>query len=457
MPSTAGRAGTAVTTVSSRPRHARDALPAARHVVRATTTPAKLRLLLIGLVSLCLIWGAVAAWVVSQRASGANDVASRSETLSLDGQQIYRALSDADATAASAFLSAGLSAGIEPINGPLRYRADIAEAAAHLESATAAAGHSAAAADLRTLSADLPVYTGEVQTARADNRLGLPLGAAYLQEASKLMRGTLLPAARNISAEANVRLAGASGRATGLPLALILLVAAVIVGFVLYRAQQWLFRRTQRRLNAGLVLASVAGLVSLLWLGIALGVARADLLQARTHGSTPVAALAQADIAALQARADESLTLIDAQGNDTFQQDLVGVQHRLGPGPGTLLTDAVIAARGSPAAGPARAAAATATTWYGVHRTVRSLDNNGKHKEAILLVTGHGPGNSSTLFTRLDDSLHSAIAADQIVFQRHAAAGSNAFIGLEVGVIVLALIMAAGCARGLATRLAEYR
>jgi hypothetical protein len=446
-----------VTAVRDAPRHAGDALRASRRLVRATTTPAKLRLLLIGLVCLCLLWGAVAAWVVSQRASGANDVASTSETLSLDGQQIYQALSDADATAATAFLSAGLSGGLEPINGPLRYQADIAHAAAHLESATAAAGHSPAAGDLATLSADLPVYTGEMQTARADNRLGLPLGAAYLQEASRLMRGKLLPAARNISAEANARLAGASDRATGLPLALLLLVAAVIVGFALYRAQRWLFQRTHRRLDPGLMVASAAGLISVLWLVIALGVARADLLQARDHGSTPVAALAQADIAAQQARADESLTLIDAQGDDTFQRDFVRVQHQLGPGPGTLLTDALLAARGSPAADPARVAAATATTWYGVHRTVRSLDDNGNHTQAILLVTRHGPGHSGTLFTRLDSSLTSAIAADQVVFHRHAVAGSSAFIGLEVGVIVLALIMAAGCARGLATRLAEYR
>ncbi len=442
-----------MTAVSEAPRPAGDAPRAARHFVRATTTPGRLRLLLIGLVSLCLIWGAVAAWVVSQRASGANDVASTSETLSLDGQKIYRALSDADATADSAFLSGGPAL----INGPPRYQTDIAQAAAHLESATAAAGHSAAAADLAALSAGLPVYTGEVQTARADNRLGLPLGAAYLREASALMRDKLLPAARNIAVEANVRLAGASGRATGLPLAMVLLVAAVIVGFALYWAQRWLFRRTRRRLNPGLVVASVAGLVSLLWLGIALGLARADLLQARTHGSTPVAALAQADIAALQARADESLTLIDAQGDDTFQQDFVGVQRRLGPGPGTLLMDAVMAARGSPAAGPAAVAAATATTWYGVHRKVRSLDDNGHHTQAILLVTGPGPGHSGTLFARLDGSLASAITADQAVFHRHAVAGSNALTGLEVGVIVLALIMAAGCARGLATRLAEYQ
>ena len=52
----------------------------------------------------------------------------------------------------------------------------------------------------------------------------------------------------------------------------------------------------------------------MLWLIIGLTVARADLLQARQHGSTPVQALAQADIAALQAHADESLTLIDNSG-----------------------------------------------------------------------------------------------------------------------------------------------
>jgi len=435
------------------PARARDARPALGQFVRATTTPAKLRLLLIGLVVLCLAWGAVAAWVVSQRASGANDVVGTSEPLSLDGQRIYRALSDADATAASAFLSGGL----EPIAARKRYQADIAQAASHLESATAAAGHSAAARELATLSAGLPVYTGEVETARANNRLGLPLGAAYLREASRLMRGTLLPAARDVSAQANARLTEASGQATGLPLALVLLVVTAILGYVLYRAQRWLMRRTNRRLNPGLVVASVAGVVALVWLAVAFALARSDLLEARNHGSDPVAALAQADIAALQARADESLTLIDAGGDDSFETDFKAVERRLGPGPGTLLSAAVTAADGSPGAESAAAAARTATAWYAAHRTVRSLDDNGKHTQAVKLVTTPGPGHSGTLFTRLDGELSAAIAADQVVFRTNAVTGRDAFTGLEIGVIVLALVMAAGCARGLSTRLAEYR
>ena len=68
-----------------------------------------------------------------------------------------------------------------------------------------------------------------------------------------------------------------------------------------------------------------------------------------------------------------------------------------------------------------------------------------------------GPGHSDTLFTRLDGSLSAAITADQAVFRSNAVAGRGAFTGLEIGVIVLALIMAAGCAFGLSKRLAEYR
>ncbi len=422
-------------------------------MLNTTTTPGKLRLLMVGLIALALVWGAISALVVAQRASGAGDVVSISEPLSLDGEQIYRALSDADATAASSFLSGGL----EPLTARHRYEADLAAAASRLEDATSTAGQSPASRDLATLSRELPVYAGEVETARADNRLGLPLGAAYLREASSLMRGTLLPAARNISAEADSQLTASSGQATGLPTILVLLVVAAIVGYVLVRAQRWLFRRTHRRLNPGLILASASLVVSLLWLAVALGVGRSDLMQAHTQGSGPVSALGQADIAALRARADESLTLIDAGGDDTFQTDFLTVQHQLGPGPGTLLTNAVGASSGTSAASAAATAADTATAWYKAHHTVRSLDDNGQHSQAVRLVTTPGPGHSSTLFARLDSSLTHAIAADQAVFRSDAAAGRGAFTGLEAGVIVLSLIMAAGAARGVSKRLAEYR
>ncbi|HTX29715.1 MAG TPA: hypothetical protein VME19_22130 [Streptosporangiaceae bacterium] len=53
--------------------------------------------------------------------------------------------------------------------------------------------------------------------------------------------------------------------------------------------------------------------------------------------------------------------------------------------------------------------------------------------------------------------LGAAINTDQGVFAGNATAGADAFTGLEAGVIVLALLMAIGCAWGLSRRLAEYR
>jgi hypothetical protein len=423
-------------------------------LLRAGTTPGQLRLLLAGLVVLCLLWGAVAAFAAGQHAAGAGAVVTTSEPLSLDGQRIYRSLSDADATAASAFLAGGL----EPQAVRHRYLADIAQAASSLEDATtAAAGHSVAQRDLAALAASLPVYTGEIETARADNRLGLPLGSAYLREASGLLRGTLLPAARGLYQQANVELTAQSSQATGLPSALLALLVAIAAGIVLVRSQRWLSRRTHRVANAGLLLASVAGLVSVLWLVVALTVARVELGSARAHGSAPVEALAQADIAALQAHADESLTLIDNSGDDAFQADFATAARRLGPGPGTLLTAAASAASGSPGASAATAAQSDATAWYAAHRRLRSLDNGGAHAQAVASATGSGPRDSGALFRQLDTALDRSIAADQAVFQSRAAAGRGASTGLEAGMIALALIMAAGCVLGLRQRLAEYR
>lgn len=422
----------------------------------AATTHAKLRLLLLAVLALTVLWGGVAAWSVASQASAAGNVRAVSEPLSLDAQRIYRSLSDADATEAAAFLSGGQ----EPLRLRRQYQAFIAQAARELETATAAAGGSSAGPQLAVLSAELPVYSGLVETARADNRLGYPLGAAYLREASDLMRSTLLPAARAVYAHENAQLATADQQATSVPYAA--LVVAVLAAVVFIAAQRWLSRRTHRILNPGLVVASVAGLLSLIWLVTAFTVASVQLSSARDHGSAPVEALAGADIAALRAHADESLTLIDRGGDacppcDSFQQDFLSSQKQLGPGPRTLLTAATIASEGSAGSSDATAASRIAGSWYAVHRRVRSLDDGGQYTAAVQLALGSGPAQPGSLFSQLDADLTSAMTADQASFRSAAQSGQDALTGLEAGVIVLSLVMAAGCAWGITRRLAEYR
>ena len=233
-----GNTAAAVTVVGyPLPRHTAARLTP-RERLRATTTPRKLRRLLVGLVVLSLIWGAVAAWVVSQRASGAGDVVSTSEP-----RQPGR---PADLPGA---VGRGRHRGDRvPVRRPGADRRPASLPGRHRPGGLPPGsrhGRSRATrpppGTWRCSRRRLPVYTGEVETARADNRLGLPLGAAYLREASSLMRGTLLPAARDVSAQADAQLAADSGRATGLPLAVLLLASAVLVGSCSTGAQRWLF------------------------------------------------------------------------------------------------------------------------------------------------------------------------------------------------------------------------
>ena len=429
-----------------------------------STTPARLRLLLAILIVLSLAWGVLAALTANQHASAAADVVAVSEPLSLDAEQIYQSLSDADAAAASAFLSGGL----EPAATLQRYNADITQAAIRIEAASALVGSSAARTqlpghlasqvalagsavgdDLAALSGQLPAYTDEVGTARADNRLGLPLGAAYLREASALLRRTLLPAAGDIYSRESALLTSASAQATGLPLMVVTVLVGLAIGYILYRSSRWLARHTHRVVNYGLLLAALAGLVSLAWLASAFFVGRADLLHAQQQGSTPAQAYARADVAALRAHTDESLTLIDNSGDDAYQSDYVDQKNLLGPGGGTLL-GAVQASSGSAGA----AAGADAQAWFQAHAALRAKDNAGSHADAVASAQ---TGDAATKWTQFSRTLSDGINRHQAVFASSARGGRDAFTGLAIGMIVAALLMVAGCAWGLSRRLAEYR
>ncbi|HEY0932274.1 MAG TPA: hypothetical protein VGD91_00910 [Trebonia sp.] len=419
------------------------------------TTPGRLRLLLAGLVLLSLAWGALAAFTAVRYASAASSVVAVREPLSLDAQQIYSKLSDANDAAVTAFLTVG----VEPAATRQRYLGDISAASAGIERATAQGGAvtGTAAADLSTLAQKLTAYTGEIETARADNRLGLPVGAAYLREAAGLMRDTLLPRADDLYAAENAGTGGTSAQATGLPLVAVTLVAGLVVGYLLYRASRWLRGRTNRVLNLGLVAAGLVVVISLVWLAAAYASARGDLLDARARGSATVEAVAQVSIAAQEAHADESLTLIDNTGNDKYDQDYSKRQAALGPGPGTLLGAARAAAQGTPAQQAVTAAAADASAWFAAHLQVRSLDNSGQHPKAVASALGTKAGDAGASFARLSADLAAASDSDQAVFNATAHSAASAYTGLEPGLILAALIMAAACAWGVSRRLAEYR
>ncbi|MFJ9518717.1 hypothetical protein ACIRPK_10675 [Kitasatospora sp. NPDC101801] len=422
------------------------------------TAPARLRAATVVLTALVVLFGALTAWQVSVRARAADQVVTHSQPLSQDAAEIYRSLADADTTAASAFLLAGDA----PAALRQRYEGDLATAARLLAQAAARTDASSEAQRwVAELNQQLPQYAGLVETARANDRQGLPLGGAYLRYASKQMQGAMLPAAQKLADAENRRLDqdyAAAGAFPWTSLALGLLTLGML-GW----CQLLLLRRTNRVFNIGLLSASAAVLAGLLWLTVGTVTAGMDLDDSRSHGAVPLRVLNQARIQALQSRAAENLDLVARGGSDSYDKDWGRYSAELAGDPvadgktrtagGSLevaLLDAPKDARSA-----LEQARKLFPAWDAKHQAAEQGDDYAAAVKAVV-----GPGGTDTseaVFAALDEQLGKAAAAELAVFDRSAKGVAGGLTGLAVGAAVLALLAAAGVTVGLGRRLAEYR
>jgi hypothetical protein len=418
---------------------------------RAGSTPGRLAILMAALIIAGLATGVAGVVGAIQRADAVDAVRARSGPLAVRAQDLYRSLSDADATAAAAFLSNG----VEPTALRDRYQSDIAAASAAL--AAAGSGSTTAQDAVAQITAALPVYTGLVETARTYNRQQLPLGAAYLREASGLMRQRLLPAANQLYQAETKQLAADRGSAAGFPWVALPLALITLAGLVL--AQRLLSRRTNRLFNVGLLGSTAVTVALVLWLGLSWFAAQSHLHSSDRDGSAQVEVLAQARIAALQARADEALTLVARGNGGAFETDYQAQIKTLGgtDGKGGLL----LQARGQAADPAVRAAVDSASSdnqrWRAVHVKLRAADDGGDYPGAVALAIGGDQGSAASIFTQLDQNLAQAIARSNTTFGQQAGAAGGALSGLDIGVAILTVLLLAGVIVGFQQRIAEYR
>jgi hypothetical protein len=402
----------------------------------ARTTPGRLGIVATALVLLSVLTGNVAALTMQAKLNTITGLVEHREPLSAAAQQIYRSLSDADATASSAFLSGGS----EPIQLRERYEIDMAQAGAALaKAASDVGGIPAAEQQVDTLAQQVPAYTGLVETARANNRLGLPIGSAYLREASTLMRSKLLPAAQELYAIDTNRLTDEQDSATGVPwpaaILMLVLLAALIV------TQVYLTRKTNRLLNAGLLTASIAIAIGLIWGAVSGLVSASAVSEAREQGTQQVDGLVKARIVALKMRADETLVLVARGDGASYEQEF----QKLAP---DLL--AALGDRGPVNDDDAR-------TWLDTHKKIRELDNGGQFDEAVKLAIGPDGKGAAAAFSRLDKQLSDAIQQGRDKFVESTTTAYNALEALFPGVAVLAMIAVLGSMMGIRQRLQEYR
>ena len=420
-----------------------------RAIVRST--PGRLTAALIVLLLLGIAYGITAFTGSNQANTDVSSVQDSSGPLTVSAQSLYRALSDADATAATAFLTPGA----ETAASRQRYETDIAAAGTALAQVTAgASGTSTISAQrLDVLATELPVYTGLVETARTNNRLGYPVGAAYLREASGLMRATLLPAAQDVYSTQTQRLASDHNAGAQYPYIAVLLGIVALAALVF--AQRYLTRRTRRLVNPGLAAATLALLAALIYQNVAWFGLHSHLNSAQADGSSQVQALATARIDALQARADEALTLVARGSGGAFEQDfrktmadLIGTN-----GNGGRLGDAAATATNPTVRAAIRAAISDVAAWQTVHTGLRKDDDGGNYPAAVTAATGP----ASDAFTRVDDDLAAGIRASDATFNEQAAAAGRTIHIVGIVVIILTLLTLGGAAIGVQRRIAEYR
>jgi hypothetical protein len=420
----------------------------------ATTEPGRLRIVGAVLALLVVAFGAVTAFEIADRASAADDVVGRSQPLSADAAAIYRSLADADTTAASGFLAGAQ----EPRDVHDRYDRDIKEASRLLVKAAANTDTSTMSGhEITTLNEELPRYTGLIERARANNRQGLPLGGAYLRYANQQMTNVLLPAAERLYAAETGRLGRDNDAARAWPF--FSLGLGVVALAALFWAQRRNYRRTNRVFNHGLLVATAASTVVLLWLAVGHTVARSELRAADVNGQQSLDVLNHARIDSLKARANENLTLV-ARGavltpdgkNDKYETDYTTDMKALGEElrrAGKLADDDL-------GSGPVTKAVDAVSEWQSRHRTARTADDSGDYEGARTQIIG--PKNSTgESFERVDDALELAITHEQDEFTRAAKDGRGALGGLPTGAAALAALAALAAIVGVNRRLSEYR
>ncbi|HWM58006.1 MAG TPA: hypothetical protein VNO83_09240 [Pseudonocardia sp.] len=431
------------------PAPSREPYRLARGLVAGRSTPARLRRAGAVLILGCLLFALVSLLSGESRSDAVRDAGSRISALNGDAAELYRSLADADAMATSGYVAGGR----EPAPVRARYDEDIQRASRRLVQAAGRLPEGdPAQAPIATISAQLPIYTGLVETARAHNRQGLPLGQSYLDSGSRLMRETMLPAAQELRRLQADALDADYRRGGGLPLAVVAIGIAALVAVVDVGWQER--RRTNRVLSPGLLVAGLALAAALTWWAAALLLAGSHLDQAKRH-SAAAAALDDARAAVLLARSNESLVLVARSGGAASDTGFTAeIERVLGPaGRGGLLaatTDAVDPVL----VGEIREAVAS---WDEAHRRLRELDDGGDYRAAVASATGADPAGSGAAFGRVDGALGAGADGQRQLFDAELDAAGGALTALSAGPAVLGVVAAAAAATGIGRRIGEYR
>jgi hypothetical protein len=427
------------------------------HRVRAAaaTTPGRMRLISLGVLACVALAWALGFYAVSHRQQGIRTVGTEVQPVVVESRSIQSLLSGADASAANSFLAGG----VEPADQRARYLTNTRQAQDELAKAAAGGGASAKAQDaVRTIAESSATYVGLVESARANNRQGFPVGAGYLRRATALLNNTILPAADRLHEDSVLRLDAGYAAAGGIAATVGVLVAAVVLFVALVAAQVFLRRRTNRVLNVGLAAATALSVLLIGWTLFSLVTEGSQVAAARDRADA-LNLLAQARVTAFRAKSDESFALI-ARGNGAAQykafNDAVAALGSPDSGKGLLAEAARRAAAGDEQASMNGAVAAF-KSYLAAHATIANLDSNGASPQAITTALAAGPGTANGAFEAFDQAIQRVSVLTQQEFDGHIRSARGHITGLAIAISLAFLLVAVLVLYGFQRRIGEYR
>jgi hypothetical protein len=415
---------------------------------RLATTPGRLVLISISVVVGAVVFGAIATGAEQSRERAAKAARLQTEPLLVQAENLYTSLSDANATVATGLLSGG----VESTTNRNRYLGDLAVASAALSTLTRQAGTAGnASAGLATIANELPSYSGLIETARTNNRLGFPIGAAYVRAAASLMTLHMLPAADQLYRIEAERLNDDYHTGTSSS-ALVTFVAASAGALILLLLAQWYVARISRRiLNVPMVVATVVVAGVSVWGIVGLVSAQNALTTAQRNGSDSVEALSAATVLLSRAEGDLSLAIVN-RGTDTADPADFKLVRRVLERPGGVLAEISALARRTGTTAAAQQFDSEYATYQAKTGQLSGLEDSGQLTNAIALAP-----QASAISEELSHNLAQRIDAAHARFTRAAANATSALDGLALAIPLITVLAAALALIGLRERINEYR
>ena len=420
--------------------------PAGRPAIRArelfseavSGTPGRMRVLGAVAIVACLAFGVLGFLALLGFHSDVEESRTNAEQL-VRVQAIRTNLVKADASATNAFLVGGL----EPPAVREAYSTGIAATARTLAEASAAQSHDSVA--LERVNRVLTEYTGLIEAARANNRQGFPIGAAYLRQASRVLRDDALPRLATLVRVEQQRFEDSTATAETAQDGLVILIVLALLALVV--AQVYLSRKTRRTFNRPLLAATAAVFVTGLLGYAVVAWTTSQVDDARAGPYRRTVAIATARIGGFDAKSDEALTLI-SRGSGSAYEALFRIAAR-------DTTEALQSETGEPLSAGETTTASAFRQYVTEHEKLRALDDGGQHDQAVAMATGEGTANAA--FRAFERASAGALARDAGDLADDLSDAATALVPMAWLVLLAGIAAAVLAWRGISERLREYR